>query len=162
MVTTPDRQEPHERDLHARKCPKSIPSRVAHIQPRTEPSHANQHKRVQRQQVRDEDVASPCANHVSIEQRGQRSPHHTANLHSLDPQVESEDQQEDGNSLVIVASCHRAGDVSWRYPHENRCEQTRGWTCAHLFSEEVCCEGCEAGEGGRKEHAYVADVDWHC
>lgn len=161
MVTALNRQEAHKRNLHARQSPQRIPRRIAHIQPRAEPAHADQDESVQRQQIRNEHISTPGRNHVPIKQRRQRTPHNTALLDRLDPQIKREDEQEDGNGFIIIGARHAARDVARRDAHENGGEQARGGRVHHLGGEEVGREGGEAGEGGREQDADVADVDGH-
>ena len=104
MLATPDGQETNERNLHASQRSKSVPSGVADVQPRAETAHANQHEGVQRQQVGNENVSTPCADHVSVEESREASPHNASDLDGLDPQVEGEDQEENGDSFVVVAA----------------------------------------------------------
>ena len=114
---------------------------------------------MQGQQVRDEDVSTPSADHVSIEQRTETCPHDAPLFDRLDPQIEREDQQKDSDGLVIVAPCHRSRNVSRRDAHEDRSEKPGGWGVAHLGGEKVGGEGCEAGEAGCEQDADVANVD---
>lgn len=124
MLATPDGQETDKGNLHARQCSQSVPSGVADVQPRAETSHADQNEGMQRQQVGDEDVSTPSANHVSVEQGSQASPHNASDLDGLDPEVEGEDKQEDGNGLVIVTAGDGSRDVTGRNTHEDGGEQT--------------------------------------
>lgn len=102
MVATFDWQEANERNLHASQRAQCVPSGVADIETRAVASHADQHEDVQWQQVGDEHVSTPGADHVAIEERAKSAPHDASELHSLDPEVECKDQQEDCNGLVIV------------------------------------------------------------
>lgn len=124
MLATPDGQEADEGDLHAGQGSQSVPSCVADVQPGAETAHADQHESMQGQQVGDEDVSTPRADHVSVEQRRQTTPHDASNLDGLDPEVEGEDQKEDGNCLVVVTSSDRSRDVAGGDAHEHSGEQT--------------------------------------
>jgi hypothetical protein len=104
VLATPDGQETNKGNLHAGQRSKSVPSSVADIQPWAEATHADKHKGVQREQVCDEDVSTPCADHVSIEESCQASPHNASDLDGLDPQVEGEDQEEDSDGFVVVTT----------------------------------------------------------
>jgi hypothetical protein len=104
VLATPDGQETDKRNLHARKRAERIPRSIADIKPRAIPSHANQYKSVQRQQVSNEDITAPRRHHVTVEERGQRAPEHGSILDCLDPQEEGKDQQKDGNGLVVIAA----------------------------------------------------------
>lgn len=159
VVAAADRQEADERDLHAGQRAQCVPGRVADVQPGAEPSHADEDEGVQGQHVGDEDVSTPRADHVSVEQGTQASPHHTALFDRLDPQVEGEDQQEDCNGLVVVAARNRAGDVSRCDAHECSGHETGRGRRAHLSGDQVGSERSQAGEAGCKEHTDVADVD---
>jgi hypothetical protein len=124
VLATPDGQETNEWNLHAGQRSEGVPSRVADVQPGAESTHADQDEGVQRQQVCDEDVSTPCADHVSVEERSQATPHNASNLDGLDPEVEGEDQEEDGNGLVVVAAGDGTRDVARRNAHEDGGEQT--------------------------------------
>lgn len=124
MFTASDGKEPDERNLHACQSTEGVPSGVADVQPGAETTHADQNERMQRQKVGDEHVSAPSADHVTVEERSEATPHDASNLDGLDPQVEGEDQQEDGNCLVVVAASDRSRDVSWSNAHEDSREQT--------------------------------------
>lgn len=124
MLATPNGQESNEGNLHAGQRSKSIPSRVADVQPRAETTHADQHKGVQREQVCNEDVSAPCADHVSVEEGCEASPHNASDLDGLDPEVEGEDKEEDGDGFVVVASSDGSRDVTGCDAHEDSREQT--------------------------------------
>lgn len=113
MITASDRQEANEWNLHASKCAQSIPCCIAHVQSWTKSAHADQYESMQGEQIGDENVSTPRADHVSIEQGTESSPHNAALLHSFDPQVEGKHQQKDGNGLIIVAAGYTSADVSW-------------------------------------------------
>jgi hypothetical protein len=124
VFTTPDGQESNEGDLHAGQRSQGVPSGVADVESRAETTHADQHKGVQRQQVCDEDVSTPCADHVTVEEGGKTSPHNASDLDGLDPEVEGEDQEEDGNCLVVVTASDGSRDITGCDAHEYSREQT--------------------------------------
>lgn len=124
MLATPNGQETNEGNLHASQRSQGVPSRVADIKPRAETTHADQHKGVQREQVCNENVSTPCADHVTVEESRQASPHNASNLDGLDPQVEGEDQEENGNGFVVVAAGDGSRDISRRNAHEHSRKQT--------------------------------------
>lgn len=124
MLATPDGQESNEGNLHASQRSQGVPSGVADVQPRAETTHADQHKGVQRQQVCNENVSTPCADHVTVEESSQASPHNASDLDGLDPKVEGEDQEENGNGLVVITACDRSRNVTGCNAHENSREQT--------------------------------------
>jgi hypothetical protein len=119
MLATPDWQEPDEWNLHAGESTKSIPRSIADVESRAIPTHADQYESVQRKQVRDEDVTTPGRNHVSVEQRGQRTPEDGSILDSLDPKEERKNQQEDSNSFIVITPSDRARNVSGSNSHES-------------------------------------------
>lgn len=159
MLATPNGQETHKRNLHASEGAQRIPRRVANIQPGAIPAHADEHKRMQRQQIGNEHITTPRANHVPIEERTHGAPKHGAILDRLDPQEEGEDEQENSNGLVVVATGHGARNVSGRDAHEGGGEEASRRRVDHLRREQVRGQGGETGEGGREENANVADVD---
>ena len=85
MVAASNGQEAYEWDLHAGQSPQGIPCRLAHVEPGTEPSHADQDKSMQGQQIGDEHVSAPGADHVSVEQGTKASPHRASLFHGFDP-----------------------------------------------------------------------------
>lgn len=115
---------------------------------------------MQGQQTGDEGVTTPRSHHVAVRQRAKSTPQHRALLQRLDPEEEGEDQQEDGNSLVIVAASNRARDVTRGDSHENRSQQTGGRVRGHLVGEEVCGVGGQTRKCRGEENADVADIDW--
>lgn len=132
MVAAPDGKETNKGDLHARERAESVPGGVADVESGAVPSHADQDKGVQRQQVGDEDVASPRRNHVSVEEGSQSTPGDGAQLQTLDPQEEGEDQQEDGNGLVVVTASNGTRDVAGSDAHEDCGEETGRGGIRHL------------------------------
>ena len=79
---------------------------------------------MERNHTSDEDISTPRGNHVAVEESTKSSPEHGAQLQGLDPEVEGEDKEEDGNGLVIVASGDGTGDVTWGDTHEQRGQET--------------------------------------
>lgn len=161
MLAAANGQEANKGNLHARKRAERIPRSVADVESGAVPSHADQNEGVQWQQVGDEDVSAPRRHHVTVEQRSQCAPEDRAILDRLDPEKEGKDQQEDGNSLVVVASCHRARNVTRGDAHEHGGEETSRGGCDHLVGQKVRRKRSKAGEGRRKEDAYVANVNGH-
>lgn len=159
MLATANRQESDKGNLHTRKRAERIPRSITDIKPRAIATHADQNESVQGQQIRNEDISSPCRHHVSVEERRQSTPEHGSILDGLDPKEEGEDQQEDGNSLVIVASCDRARYVAGSDAHKGGGEETGRGRRDHLIGQEVCSQRRQAREAGCKKHADVADID---
>lgn len=85
MLTTSHWQKSYKRYLHTCERSKSEPGAVAYIQTWAIASHADEYEGVQGKQVGDEYIASPCRDHVSVEERRQRSPHGRAFLDRFDP-----------------------------------------------------------------------------
>ena len=161
MVAASNRQETHKWDLHARQCSQRIPRRVAHVQSGAESSHTDEHKGVQWEQVGNEDVSTPSADHVAIEQSRQRSPYDAAFFHGLDPQIKGKDEQEDSDGLVIVRASDTSADVSRGNTHENSREQSRRRIVTHFRGQKICCKCGQAREGRCEKHTDVANVDGH-
>lgn len=133
MLATPDRQEADERNLHAGKRAERIPRTVANIETRAVTTHADQYECVQGKQVGDEDVTAPCRHHVSVEKRSQCAPEDGSVLDCLDPEIEGEDQQKDGNGLVVITSSHRTGNVAGSDAHKGRGKETGGGRGNHFI-----------------------------
>lgn len=63
-------------------------------------------------------------------------PQHGAGVDALDPQVEHEDQGEDGNALVIIRPTHAPGDVGRHDGCEGCGQQACGRPSSHLLKTE--------------------------
>lgn len=159
MLATANGEETDERNLHTRKRTQSVPRSVANVQPWAVSSHTDENESVQRQQVGNEDITTPRRHHVSIEQGSAGAPEHGSVLDSLDPEVKGKDEEEDGNGLVVITSCHGSRNVTRRDAHEGGREQASGGRRDHFRGQEVCSKRSEAGEGGRKEDTDVANVN---
>ena len=75
-------------------------------------------------QIDDENISTPRRHHVKVRQRTPSGPVDTTGLDSLDPQVVGEHECEDGDTLVVIAAGHRAGNVSGDNGDEAGGEQT--------------------------------------
>lgn len=159
MVAVADGQETNKGNLHARKRAERVPSGVADVQTRAVSAHAQQDKDVQREQVGDEDVTTPCRDHVSVEEGSKGTPHDGTLLDTLDPQVEGEDEEEDGNGFVVVTASNRTRDVTGGNAHEDGGKETGRGRVGHLRGQEVTGKGSQARAGGSQHDADVADVD---
>lgn len=104
MLATANWQKTDERNLHAGQRAECVPTAVADVESRAVSSHADQDKDVERDQVGDENVSAPSRNHVAVEQGTQCTPECGSELHSLDPQIERKDEQENGNGLIVIAA----------------------------------------------------------
>ena len=74
--------------------------------------------------------------HVEVGESRPSGPEHRASLDTLDPQVVGEQQSKDGDTLVVIGTSHRAGDVAGYYGDEAGCQQCRPGV-PHLFSQEI-------------------------
>ena len=159
MVTVADGQESHEGNLHTAQSTKSIPGRVADVEATAVATHTEQNEDMERDQVSDEHISTPGRDHVSVEQRSQRSPHNGALLHGLDPQEEGENKQENGNGLVIVTTRHRPRDVTGGNAHERSGQETSRRRARHLTSQQIHGKGRESGEAGGEQNANISNID---
>lgn len=159
MLTGADRRETDKWNLHSGNCTESIPGGIRNIKSAAVSAHADQDERVERHQTSDEGVTTPRGDHVSVEESAQRTPHDGAQLEGLDPQVEGEDQEEDGNCLVIVRTGDGSRDVAGGNAHEDGGEEAGGRRGGHLIGEEVSGIGRQAGAGGGQEDTDVANID---
>lgn len=106
MLATSYREESDERNLHTGQSAQREPGAVAHVKSWAISAHANKNKRMKREQVGDEDVATPSRHHVAVEQSSQSAPHGRSVLDCLDPQIEGEDQEENRYSFIVIAPGH--------------------------------------------------------
>ena len=111
--------------------------------------------------VDDEHVASPRRYHVEVAQRAARGDQQGARVHRLHPQVEGEDQSEDGHRLVIVRAAHRTRDVRGNQTHERRRQERRVRAARRLVREEVGGNGRGGGKDRSDENAHVAHLHEH-
>lgn len=159
MVTVADGKETDKGNLHARKRAERVPGGVADVQTRAVPAHAQQDKDVQREQVGDEDITTPGRDHVSVEESSEGAPHDGTLLDTLNPQVEGEDEEEDGNGFVVVAASNGTRDVTGGNAHEDGGEEAGRGRVGHLRGQEVTGKGRQARAGGSQHDADVANVD---
>ena len=159
MLAGLNRQEPDKGNLHAGQGSKSIPRRVADVEAVAVAAHADEDKGVQGKDAGDEGVAAPRSHHVSVEESAESAPEHGAKLESLDPEIEGEDEKENGDGLIVVAARDGSRDVAGGNAHEGRGEETGRRRGGHLVGKEIGGKGRQAGEGGREEHANVSNVD---
>ena len=97
--------EPDKGDLHASERSDRVERRVRHVQPLAKAAHEDEHQGVQRDHVGDKHVATPRGNHVKVRERCEHAKEHAAVAHRAHPQIEREQQQKDGDGLVIVRAC---------------------------------------------------------
>lgn len=67
MVAVSDRQKSDEGNLHASQSPQRIPCGIANVDASAVSTHAQKDKNVQGDQVRNEDIPTPCRHHVAVE-----------------------------------------------------------------------------------------------
>ena len=67
---------------------------------------------------------TPCGDHVEVEHSSTSAVEHATLLEGLDPEVESEHEEENGDSFVVVGSSNRARDVSGNNADETCGEET--------------------------------------
>lgn len=159
MVAGADRQEVDEGNLHSAQQSDNVPGGVCNVDPTAISSSQAKDKSVQGDQVGNEGIATPGSGHPVVEESAQRSPHHRSLLDGLDPEEEGEDQQEDGNGLIIITASHRPGDIAWGNTHKDGGQETSRLGLRHLIGEEVGGEGSEARKGWGKEDTDVSDID---
>lgn len=159
MVTVADGQETDKGNLHARKRAQRVPGGVTDVKTRAVSAHAQQDKDVERKQVGNEDITTPGRDHVSVEERSESTPHDGALLDALDPEVEGEDEEEDGNGFIVVTSSDGTRNVTGGNAHEDGGKETGRGRVGHLRSQEVTGKGGQARAGGSQHDTDVANVD---
>lgn len=159
MLASLDRQEADKGNLHAGKGSKGIPGGIADVETVAVAAHANKDKGVKGKDTGDEGITTPRGHHVPVEERAKGAPEHGTKLQRLDPQEEGKDEEENGDSLVVVAACDRSRDVAGGDAHESGGKKASRRRGGHFIRKEVCGEGRQAREGGREEDANVANVD---
>lgn len=152
-------QEADEGDVVAGQGTDGVPGCVANVQPGAVTAHDEKGQGVERQQVGDEGISTPGCDHVAVEEGGSSTPEHRAELQCLDPEVEGENENKDGDGLVIVATGDRSGDVTRSNAHEDGGKETGGRRGSQLIGEEVRSKGCQTREGGGEKDTDVADID---
>lgn len=110
-------------------------------------------------QVIDKGVTTPRCGHPVVGKSTQSSPHNGALLDGLDPEEESEDQQEDGDGLVVVAAGDGSRDVTWGNAHEGSGQETGRVGGGQLIGQPVGREGSEARETGGEKDTDISNVD---
>ena len=137
MLAGLDGQETDKGNLHAGQCSQCIPTGIRNVKPSAVAAHADENKGVKRKETGDEGITTPGSNHVTVKEGAKSSPEHGSELQSLNPQVEGEDQKENGNGFVVVAASNRARDVAGGNAHEDGGKETGRRRRGHLVGEEV-------------------------
>lgn len=78
---------------------------------------------MQRDEVDDEDVATPRRDHVEVGQGSSGGPHDRACFDRLDPQEVGEEKSKDCDPFVVVRTGYGARDVSRDDGYETRSEE---------------------------------------
>lgn len=126
MLASANGQEANERNLHARQRPQRIPRGVCDIEAQAEPSHTDENKSVERNEAGNEGIAAPGGDHVAVEERTKGTPKDGAQLQGLDPEEEGEDEEENGDSFVIIGTSNGTRDVSRGNAHKSGGEEAGG------------------------------------
>ncbi len=95
--------------------------------------------------------------HVEIGKRSPGGPVHGSGFDSLDPQVVGEHERENGDTLVVVRSGHRSGNVTGNDCNEGGRKKS-GASRPQLLGEEVGRDGCQTTEERCQENANVSNV----
>ena len=150
--------EADEADLHPEQHSQHIGAVVGDIEPLRVPPGDEQDEHVEREEVDDEDVASPGGDHVEVAERGGERPGEGPGVDGADEEVEGEQQREDGDALVVVGPGDGAGDVSGADGDERGGDEA-GPGVPDLAAEGVGDERGVGGEEGGGEDADLPDVD---
>lgn len=144
MLARANGQEVDEWDLHGSQHTDGIPSGVCDIESVAVSSRDAENNTMQGDKVSYEGIATPGGRHPVVEESTQASPQNGALLDSSDPEEVGEDQEENGDGLIIVAASNRSRDVAWCNAHEYSGQETSGLGGGHLIGEEIGREGGKA------------------
>eukprot|EP00053_Salpingoeca_punica_P010929 m.97584 g.97584 ORF g.97584 m.97584 type:complete len:573 (+) comp15536_c0_seq2:800-2518(+) len=147
-------------DLHGEQRAKHVDGREGHVDAVVEAAHGHEGQDVQRNEVDQEDIATPGGDHVKVGHGADGRPAERAGLDSLDPEVVRVDHAEDGNGLVIIGTRHRARNVAGHNGNEAGSHEA-GAPVLQLLGDQVGDDGGERGEERGEEDADVADVHGH-
>ena len=109
--------------------------------------------------VNDKHITSPRGDHVEITQSTASRDEKRASVHRLHPQIESEDQSENGHSLIIVRSSDRTGNVRGNHAHERSGEQRGVGTTSSLEGQQITHHSRSSSENRGDENRHVAHLD---
>jgi hypothetical protein len=126
MFRCADGLKPDKGDLHGGECSEGIVRTIRDVETGRVTTHEEQDKGVEGEQVCDEDVSSPCGDHVKVKEGGESSPKGTSCFEGTDPEEEGEHEQENGNGFVVVGSCHRSRDVAWEMSAQEEIAKLKG------------------------------------
>ncbi|KAJ8524775.1 hypothetical protein ON010_g16341 [Phytophthora cinnamomi] len=154
-----DNVEAHKGHLHGHEAAQGVKRRVGDVQARGVAAGEDHHQHVDGDHVDDEHVAAPGRHHVEVRERAGRRPEHGSRVHGLDPEVEDEDEREDGDAFVVVRAADRAGDVRRHDAREGGGQEPGARALGHLLGQQVAGDGRVGREERRQEHARVAHVD---
>lgn len=103
-----DDVESDERDGHCHEWPQGVKHWVGDVESGGVPPANDKDQSVNWNDIYDEDVASPCGNHVVVRQSAEARPHDRSCVHSFDPEVKGEYQCKYGYSFIIIWSTDRS------------------------------------------------------
>ena len=144
-------------NLHGQQHADDIHSVVCDVETQGVASSDQQHQDIDGQEVDDENVASPCRDHVEISEGRRQRPRQRPRVHRLHEQVKREHEGENRHRLVVVGACHGAGNVARADGQQDSGHQPRA-PIPQLRTEEIGHHGGIGREEGRREHAHVLDV----
>ena len=105
---------------------------------------------MERNEIDDEDVASPGRHHVEIGDGSCCGPHDRACLHRLDPQEIREEKSKYRDSFIVVGAGNGARDVARDDGNKTGCQKT-GTSVPDLPCEKKTSNGCQPTEQRQRE-----------
>ena len=92
----------HKWHSHRHQGAKGVEDRVCDVQARGVSAADDHDQSVDRNDVNDKNISTPCCNHVIVRQSTEACPHYRTSMHGLHPQVERENEGENSNSFIVV------------------------------------------------------------
>lgn len=108
--------ETDESDLHSKNGTNNVESWVSNVELVAVATSEQESQNVQRNQVNDEHVTTPRADHVEVGQGADDGPVQRTSIHRLDPGVEGQNQRKNGNTFVIKWAGNWTWDVTYTSP----------------------------------------------
>lgn len=104
--------ETDKSDLHSKDGTNNVERRVSNVELVAVAASEQEGQGVQGDQVDDEHVTTPSADHVEVGQRADDGPVQRTSIHRLDPSVEGQNQRKNGDTFVIEWTGNWTRDVA--------------------------------------------------
>jgi len=113
---------------------------------------------MKRDEIDEEDIATPGTDHVEISNTTKTCPVDVARLDALDPEIVGEEHAKDGDGFIVITTSDTPGDISG----DNRDHPSSTETCpgrVEFAGEQISYHRSKRGESRCEEHTDFSHID---